>query len=163
MNFYMELWYSSAQENLAEAKRHVIGLMANKRQAEREVQQVRSRIAEYLGFAGEALDTGNESLAEEIAERIASLESQLKSEEQSNQTYYHQIDRLRDMVQGLEGRIHQQGLQTTLDYLAAAEELEEGAEDRQLDRKMKAAGIGKRTTAGQEVLERIKKHQTQPR
>ena len=62
-------------------------------------------------------------------------------------------------VQGLERRIHLQGLQTTLDYLDAAEELEEGAEDRRLDEKMKAAGIGKKVSGGREVLARIKEYQ----
>ena len=104
-------------------------------------------------------DTGDEGLAQEIAEKVASMESQLQSEEGSNKTFYRHVDQLRDIVQGLERRIHQQGLQTTLDYLDAAEELEQGAEDRRLEQKMKAAGIGKTINGGREVLERIKGHQ----
>ena len=157
MNVYLEFSCSSAQEDLADAKRHLIALLAKKRQAQREVEQLEARITEFTGHTKEALDLGEESLALEIAEKIASMESEHKILEQSNRTFYLQVDRLQEAYQGLARRIKLQGLSVTMDYLNAMEELEQGAQDRQLEEKMRAAGIGKNISDGKDVLERIKR------
>ncbi len=157
MNLYME---SSARTHLVDAKRHLITLMAREKQARRDVDDLKERIAEYEGYARDALDVSEESLAEEIAERIATMETSLIRQEQGNVSFSARVNLLKDAVRRLERRIYDpdERLQYILDCLDAAADLEEGSEDRELKRKMRAAGIGKQTDSGHAILERIRGH-----
>lgn len=157
MNLYME---SSARTHLVDAKRELIALMANEKQFRRDVNGVKERITEYESYARDALELGEKSLAQEIAEQIATMESSLMLQEKKNVSFSAQVNVLKDAVHRLQRRIYDpdERLQYLLDYLEAAAELEEGSEDRQLMRKMHAAGIGKQIKSGREILERIRAH-----
>jgi phage shock protein A len=105
----------------------------------------------------DALDIEEESLAQEIAEKIATLESGLVLQEKANLLFSSQVNRLRHEVHRLERRLSDpnERLQYIMDYLDAAAELE-GGKDRELEEKMRAAGIGRHVNAGRDVLERIR-------
>ena len=158
MNLYMEFSHTSAHSYLDEAKRDLIALMAEETRARRDVNDLEARIAGYEGYAQDALDTGDESLVHEIAEKIAAMNSKLILQEKTNVSFYAQVNRLKDAVHRLERRLYDRGdrLQYILDYLDAEAELAEGGEYRELERKMRAAGIGKHVVTGYEVLERIR-------
>lgn len=157
MNLQLE---SSARTHLVEAKRELIALIANEKQARRDENVVKERIAEYESYARDALQLGEKSLAQEIAEKIAKMESSLVLQEKANLSFSAQVNLLKDAVHRLERRIYDpdERLHYLMDYLEAAAELEEGGEDRQLERKMHAAGIGKRIKSGREILQRIRAH-----
>ena len=158
MIIYAELSQVSTRTHLVDAKRGLIDLMAKEIAARREVSDLRSRIKEYEKYVVDALDLENESLAQEIAEKIAALESGLVLQEKTNLSFSIQVDRLKHEVHRLENRSSDpdERLQCVLDYLDAAAQLEEGAEDWELEQKMRAAGIGRHVNAGRDVLARIR-------
>ena len=158
MNLYMEFSHTSAHVRLDEAKRDLIALMAKEIQARRYVNDFEARIADYAGYVQDALDTGDDSLAQEIAAQIAAMNSKLMLREKTNVSFYAQVNRLKDAVHCLEGRLYDRDdrLQYIQDYLDAEAELADGGGYRELDRKMRAAGIGKHVVTGHEVLERIR-------
>ena len=158
MNLYVEFSHTSAHFRLDEAKRDLIALMAEETRARRDVNDLEARIADYEGYAQDALDTGDESLAQEIAEEIAAMNSKLMLQKKTNVSFYAQVNRLKDAVHRLERRLYDRGdgLQYILDCSDAKAEQTEGGEYRELERKMRAAGIGKHVVTGHEVLERIR-------
>jgi len=158
MNLNREFSHASARSHLYRAKSELIGLMAKDKQAQRSVHELKERVEEYERNATQALDIGEESLAREIAETIAMLESRLKWQENENVSFSIQVNRLKDVVHRLERRFDSpdERLQYILDYLEAAAELAEGSDDRELKKKMYAAGIGKQINSGREILARIR-------
>ena len=158
MILYSEISQVPTRSHLVEAKRGLIDLMAKEIATRREVSEFRSRIEQYEKYVIDALDKEEESLAQELAEKIASLESGLVLQEKTNLAFSMQVDRLKREVGRLERRFTDpnERLQCIMDYMDAAAQLEEGAEDWELERKMRAAGIGKHVNAGREVLERIR-------
>jgi|TARA_B100000315_G_scaffold258503_2_gene310925 phage shock protein A len=156
MNLYKE---SSARTHLLDAKRELITLLAKEKQARREVAARKERIDEYERYAKDALELDEESLAQEIAEKIATMEASLILQEKENVSFSARVSLLKDAVRRLERRIYDpdERLQYILDYLDAAADLEDGSDDRELKRKMRAAGIGKQTDSGRKILDRIRK------
>ena len=160
MNVHLEFSCTSELGYLEDAKRNLIELMVQKRQAIREANELEDKIADYEGFAKEALDADQELLAQEIAEKIGAMESELKQQQTSTTAFLQQVTYLEGIVRRLErnrkyplafGRC-----QYLLDYLDAAAQLAPGGDNRELERKMFAAGIGRRFNGGQEVLARIR-------
>ncbi len=162
MNIYFNFPCTTERVHLEDAKRELFELLVRKRQALREVVELKDQITTYENFAKEALNKGLESLAEEIAEKIARLESELLWLEKSNDDFFLSIDRLISIVRGLERRQkypvhnHYERYQYFMDRLDAAEELEQGSDDRELQQKMLAAGIGKQVSNSQKILDRIR-------
>lgn len=157
MNLYMDYSHASARTHLNDAKRELIALMASEKQIQRELSEITDRVAEYEKYAKDALDIGEESLAREIAEKIAAMESRSLLQEKENDRFTVQVHHLKDAVGRLERRLAgpDDRLQYVLDYLDAAAELRSGG-DLELQRKMHAAGIGKRANSGNEILARIR-------
>ena len=89
-----------ARHNISDAKRSLTEVMANKMQAERQVKQHQSDIAENEGFAVKALAKNDEALALEVAEKIAKLEAE-KAEQASI------VSRLDKQVVSLKNNIKQ--------------------------------------------------------
>lgn len=158
MNRYMNYSHASARSHLNDAKRELISLMVSEKQVQRELSEIKDRVAEYEKYAKDALDIGEESLAGEIAEKIAAMESRRMLQEKDNEPFTVQVNYLKDVVHRLERRLvdPDDRLQYMLDYLDAAAELSSGRGDVELERKMHAAGIGKHVNAGNEILERIR-------
>ena len=158
MNLYLEFSNTSARVRLGQARRDLIALKANEKRARRDVNDLRERISEFEGYAKDALNIGNESLAQEIAEKIAAMQSSVMLQEKTNVWFSAQVVRLKDAVRRLEGHFYDTGdrLQYILDRLDAAAELEGGSEYLGLEGKMRAAGIGKHINTGHEILERIR-------
>lgn len=158
MNLYLEFSNTSTRVYLNEARRDLIALMASEKRARRDVNNLRERISEFEGYAKDALNSGEESLAQEIAEKIAAMQSSVMLQEKTNVSFAAQVDRLKDAIHRLEAHLYDTGdrLQYILDRLDAAAELEEGSEYLELERKMRAAGIGKRINTAREVLQRIR-------
>ena len=170
MRIYFEFSDCNSTD-LYEAKRNLVDLMALEIRTRRQEQEVQSRIESYEAYARDALTAGEETLAQEIAVEIASMEANLSRQGRANATYYAQVSRLKAIVNDIESGRHGYGyrddwgygydssLQYTLDRLEAQAELAEGGEYRALERKMLAAGIGRRFDSGREILNRIRGQQ----
>ena len=84
-----------ARESLDDAKNSLTDVMAKESQARRKSQLIKSQIKETEGHANEALDKGEEKLALEIAEKIASLEVELGEQDEVVATLAAQVARLK--------------------------------------------------------------------
>lgn len=73
----LEQHIRDAKAALDDAGRSRIELAAKKKLSENNVAELKAEIAKYENFAIEALNKGNESLAGEVADKIAELETQL--------------------------------------------------------------------------------------
>lgn len=158
MILYSELAQASTRTHLVEAKHGLLDLMAKEIATRRDESALRNRIAEYEKQVVDALGIEEESLAQALAEKIVTLETGLALQEKTNRSFSIQVNRLRHEVHRLERRLSDPNarLQYIMDCLDAAAELEDGGKDRELERKMRAAGIGTHVNAGRVVLERIR-------
>jgi len=94
-----------AENHLTKAKRDLTDIMAKQMQAEREVSRVKRSVSEHEGYATQALSQGNESLALEVAEKIATLEVELNDQLQANQSYSASAERLKHLVKTTERQL----------------------------------------------------------
>ena len=70
-----------ADDNLSKSKVALTGIIAKRKLSDKKVESLKSSVEEYEGYAIQALDKGDETLATEIAEKIAGLETELIGEE----------------------------------------------------------------------------------
>lgn len=94
-----------AEQHLRKAKQDLTDVMAKQMQASRQVTALKKDIADHEGYAGQALDKGDETLALEIAEKIASLELELQEQQQVHDTFAGHVTRLKDLVKKTERQI----------------------------------------------------------
>ena len=69
-----------ADSELSKSKDALTGIIAKRKLADKKVESIKSTLAEYEGYAMQALEKGDEGLATEIAEKIAGLETELMGE-----------------------------------------------------------------------------------
>ncbi|PCJ32040.1 MAG: phage shock protein A [Moraxellaceae bacterium] len=96
---------SDSREHLKKAKHNLTDVMAKQMQSKREVNRLKSSVTEHEGFATQALDKGDESLALEIAEKIATLDADLAEQESALTTYGSHVERLKELVKKSERQI----------------------------------------------------------
>ena len=94
-----------AETHLTKAKRDLTDVMAKQMQASREVERIKRSITEHEGYATQALNKGDEALALEVAEKIASLESELADQQQANDSYTKNATRLKELVKNTERQL----------------------------------------------------------
>ncbi len=101
-----------AENHLTKAKRDLTDIMAKQMQAQRELDRINNSITEHEGYATSALNQGNEALALEVAEKIASLEVELSEQKQSFDRYNDNATRLKELVKNTERQLadHQRQL-----------------------------------------------------
>jgi phage shock protein A len=156
MNMFLEFRYSNACDGLFETRKDLIDLIAESFAINREVEELRLHISKYEGYVREALDKEELELAQDIAEKIVAMESELACQKETSQVFEERVRYLKAILNRLEKRVFSNDrLQYMIDYLDAATELEFD-EDGSLEEKMRAAGIGKAADSGRKVLERIR-------
>lgn len=96
-----------AKQSIVQAKEDLAGVMAKEMQSARALERVQSEIARYEGLAVEALDKSQESLAEEVAGKIAALEVELQTQSQAHAGYAVQVTKLKDLIKSAEARIRE--------------------------------------------------------
>ncbi len=69
-----------ADNELMGSKDALTGIIAKRKLADKKVESVTASIKEYEGYAMQALDKGDETLAKEIAEKIGGLEAEFAGE-----------------------------------------------------------------------------------
>jgi len=101
----LEQEIKDAENHIAKAKQDLTTIMAKEMQSNREIERLKKQIEEYEGYAIEALNKGNENLATEIAEKIASLEPELNLQEETKSSFSAHADRLKDLVKKTERQL----------------------------------------------------------
>jgi len=94
-----------AENHLTKAKRDLTGVMAEQMAAKREVDRLQREISEHEGYAGQALEKGDETLALAVAEKIAVLEGDLAAQQQSHDSFAGSAERLKDLVKKSERQV----------------------------------------------------------
>lgn len=94
-----------AEKHITIAKRDLTEVMAKQMQAARELAQVQASIKEHEGYAVQALNQGNEELALEVAEKISELESKELEQQQANESFLKNADRLKELIKKSERQL----------------------------------------------------------
>lgn len=94
-----------AENHLTKAKRDLTGVVAEQMAAQREVDRLQREITEHEGYAGQALEKGDETLALAVAEKIANLESELATQQQALASFTGNADRLKELVKKSERQV----------------------------------------------------------
>lgn len=96
-----------SRRSIEQARADLTGVMAKEMQTAREIERLRLEVARYEALAVEALDKSHESLAEEVATQVASLEAQLDDQTKAHANYAVQVSRLKDLIKTAESRIRE--------------------------------------------------------
>jgi len=94
-----------AENHLTKAKRDLTGVVAEQMAAQREVDRLEREIIEHEGYAGQALEKGDETLALAVAEKIANLETELATQQQALASFTGNADRLKELVKKSERQV----------------------------------------------------------
>ena len=140
-----------AKASITEAKTELTGVMAKQMQTAREIERLKAEMLRHEDMAVQALDKANETLALEVAERVAGLESELNEQTQAHANYALQVTRLKDLIRTAEARVreHEREIgiaKTTESVYRATQSISESI-----------GATGSQLTSARESLERIKK------
>ncbi|KFF35895.1 hypothetical protein G039_0305955 [Pseudomonas aeruginosa VRFPA01] len=111
-----------ADVELRKSREALASIMARHRLAQERVEKAAAQVAEYEQYALKALEAGNEELAREVAEKIATLESQLEGERAQVAEFAASVAQLRKAVTQAEGNIRQ--LKQQVDTVKATESVQ---------------------------------------
>ena len=101
-----------ASEELNKSRDGLASIIAQQKVAEENVSSLKEQIKKNEGFILAALEKKDESLAEEIAVRVANYENQLESESSAGKRFKDQADMLRESINAASLQIKQLKQQT---------------------------------------------------
>jgi phage shock protein A len=87
-----------AQNNLQQAKQNLTTVMAQEIQASRKIESLEQNITTNKDYATQALTKNDESLALEVAEKIALLQQELSQQQQIQQSYNAHVAKLKGLI-----------------------------------------------------------------
>ncbi len=94
-----------SENHLTKAKRDLTGVMAQQMASNRDVDRLKREITEHEGYAVQALDKGDETLALAVAEKISTLESDLSAQQQALDSFSGNANRLKELVKKSERQV----------------------------------------------------------
>lgn len=103
-----------AEHHLRRAKQDLTQVMAKEMQSQREVERLKAEVTEHEGYAQQALSQNNESLALEIANKIASLEQDLVQQTEALNSFSQHASRLKELVKKTERQLTDYHRQLTM-------------------------------------------------
>lgn len=96
-----------AKAHVAKAKIDLTAVMAKEMQAGREIDRLKSEVLRYENLAIEALQKNIESLAEEVAVKVAETENTLVEQQKAHSEYAGHVQRLKDLIRTAEGALRE--------------------------------------------------------
>ena len=111
-----------ADTELRRSKEALAEIMARHKLTSDKVTKSAASIAEYEQYALKALEAGNETLAKEVAQKIANLEIELASEREQAEGFAVSVAQLRKAVSQAEGNIKR--LKQQVDTVKATESVQ---------------------------------------
>ena len=94
-----------SENHLTKAKRDLTGVMAQQMAASREVDRLKREVTEHEGYAIQAMEKGDDTLALAVAEKISTLESELSSQQQALDSFSGSANRLKELVKKSERQV----------------------------------------------------------
>ena len=111
-----------ADAELKQAKESLANLLAQQIMADKEVQTTQAKIAEYENYALKALESNNEGLALEVAEKLSTLENQNENHKKQATYFAESVKNLRQSISQTE--INIRNLKQQVDLVKATEILQ---------------------------------------
>ena len=142
-----------AEKELAEAKSQLAEVMAQRKGVEREVARLKAAVAEHEDYAAKALDKGDETLANEVCERIAHYEDELNLQEQAHTQYDNGVNQLKRSIKSTERNIAAMKRQVSM--VKATEKVQKAS----AAANARFSGTNTALSSATDSLERIKKRQ----
>lgn len=96
-----------ARHNIEQARGDLTLVMAKEMQSAREIERLKGEALRFETLAVEALNKSQESLAEEVAGRVASIEQELEAQTQAHASYAIQVAKLKELIKTAEARIRE--------------------------------------------------------
>lgn len=87
-----------AQDQLNKAKRDLTEVMAKEMQASRKIEELTKDVEKHEGFASAALQKGDETLAMDIAQKIAELQGEMEIQQKAQTSFAEHTNRLKAMI-----------------------------------------------------------------
>lgn len=144
-----------ADAELRKSKEALAEIMAKHKLASDKVNKSAASIAEYEQYALKALEAGNETLAKEVAEKIANLEIEQAAEHEQAEGFAASVAQLRKAVTQAEGNIKR--LKQQVDTVKATESVQRA----QMAVAQRYGGSQAKLQTAVESLERIKQKQAE--
>lgn len=142
-----------ADLELKQGKESLANIMAQQKLAEKSVNKTKASITEYEGYAIKALACNNESLALEVAEKIAELENELIAQEKQYSDFSAGVKSLRQSI--TQAEINIKNLKQQVDIVKATESVQKA----QVAVAQRYGSSGAKLHTALDSLERIKKRQ----
>ncbi|CAH9055299.1 hypothetical protein PSECIP111951_02775 [Pseudoalteromonas holothuriae] len=105
---------ADAKNALQKAKRNLTEVMAKEMQTTRKISALNDSISEHEGYAGQALEKGNEALALEIAEKIGDFEREKAEHEEVLGGFSQHIVALKQQIKEAEKSIKENQRQLSM-------------------------------------------------
>ncbi len=144
-----------ADNGLSKSKDALAGIIAKRKLADKKVESIKSSLAEFEGYAMQALDKDDESLAAEIAEKMAGLETELLGEEGVAKSFADSEGQLRRAVAQTEANLKR--LKRQVDTIKATEMVQRA----QAAVAARHSGTGSSMRNAVDSLERLKAKQAE--
>ena len=145
------------EQELRDAKKHLdeAKVIAEQMGVEREIKRLQKSIEEYENHAVQALDKGENQLAEEIAEKIADWENELNAQQNVLENYNNNISTLKQHIKDTEH--HLKSMERELSVVKTTESVQKA----NAATAPKLSGSTSALRNASDSLERIKKKQQQ--
>ncbi len=142
-----------ASEELKNSKDSLAEMMARQKVAEQNCTTLKTSISEFEDYTIQALQKNDEVLAQDLAEKIADLETQLITEQNACTEYTNSVDSLRNAIKQADRNINR--LKHQLNTVKATENVQRA----QATVAQRHSGSNSKLTTAMESLERIKEKQ----
>ena len=144
-----------ADNGLGKSKEALTGIIAKRKLADKKVEGLKSSLTEYEGYAMQALDKGDEELANEIAGKIAGFETELMAEEGVAKSFAGSESQLRKAVTHTAANLKR--LKQQVDTVKATETVQKA----QAAVAARHSGTGSSMRSALDSLERLKNKQAE--
>lgn len=142
-----------ATEELEQSRDGLAAILARQKLAEEKSDQMKKKITEYEGYATQALEKGDESLAMEVAQKIADLENQQATEQEAAAGFADSAKDLRTAIKQAEQNIKR--IKQQIDTVKAKESVQKA----QTAVAARHSGSNSKMRTAMDSLERIKDRQ----
>ena len=142
-----------AREELDKAREALTSIMAEEMGVRRKVESLRRQVEEHEGYAMAAMDKGDETLALEVADKIAEISNELEAQEKLLEGYGGNVKQLKQNIVETERNIK------TMQREVSAVKATEAVQKASAAAAAKFSGSNSSMRSATDSLERIKKKQ----
>jgi len=142
-----------ASEELKQSNNALAAMIAKQKLSSERLNKLEEDIDKHEGYAVKALDQSDESLALDIAKKIAELEASLEAERQQGESFKHSAKQLNEAIAQATKNV--QYMKTQVDTVKATENVQKA----EAAVSARHSGSNSKLRTAMESLERIKERQ----